>query len=145
MAPNTKDMRRPDLSTLLFLNACLSSLLLSPRSPQRGDLSSSICCLRLVPYQEPSVKGDVTDFSSTLSSTLPMAAMFMRNKFVGWIAVVFSIQTWLGESEDSQKSGGTPGYFSVGMSVMALAVTYLPLFIPPPGAKTTPPPPVPLQ
>lgn len=36
----------------------------------------------------------------------------------GWtrIAVVFSIQTWLGESEDSKKSGGTPGYFSVGMS-----------------------------
>lgn len=34
------------------------------------------------------------------------------------IAVVFSIQTWLGESEDSQKSGGTPGYFSVGMSGM---------------------------
>lgn len=36
------------------------------------------------------------------------------------IAVVFSIQTWLGESEDSQKSGGTPGYFSVGMSGMFL-------------------------
>lgn len=36
------------------------------------------------------------------------------------IAVVFSIQTWLGESEDSQKSGGTPGYFSVGMSGMYL-------------------------
>lgn len=31
---------------------------------------------------------------------------------------MFSIQTWLGESEDSQKSGGTPGYFSVGMSRM---------------------------
>jgi hypothetical protein len=30
--------------------------------------------------------------------------------------VVFSIQTWLGESEDSKKSSGTPGYFSVGMS-----------------------------
>lgn len=40
--------------------------------------------LLVVPYQEPSVKGEVTDFSSTLSSTLPMAAMFMRNKFVGW-------------------------------------------------------------
>lgn len=36
------------------------------------------------------------------------------------IAIVFSIQTWLGESEDSQKSGGTPGYFSVGMSGMFL-------------------------
>ncbi|RFU76913.1 hypothetical protein TARUN_5326 [Trichoderma arundinaceum] len=98
----------------------------------------------VVPYQEPSVKGEVTDFSSTLSSTLPMAAMFMRNKFVGWIAVVFSIQTWLGESEDSKKSNGTPGYFSVGMSFMALAVTYLPMFIPPPGAQKAPPP-APLQ
>ncbi|KAH0494845.1 hypothetical protein TgHK011_008430 [Trichoderma gracile] len=98
----------------------------------------------IVPYQEPVVKGEVTDFSSTMSSTLPMAAMFMRNKFVGWIAVVFSIQTWLGESEDSKKSSGTPGYFSVGMSLLALAVTYLPMFIPPPGAKTAPPAPAPL-
>lgn len=31
---------------------------------------------------------------------------------------MFSIQTWLGESEDSKKSNGTPGYFSVGMSGM---------------------------
>ncbi|PKK41210.1 hypothetical protein CI102_13515 [Trichoderma harzianum] len=80
----------------------------STKDMRRADL--------IVPYQEPVVKGEVTDFSSTMSSTLPMAAMFMRNKFVGWIAVVFSIQTWLGESEDSQKSSGTPGYFSVGMS-----------------------------
>ncbi|KAL6696807.1 hypothetical protein V8C34DRAFT_277678 [Trichoderma compactum] len=109
----------------------------STKDMRRADL--------IVPYQEPVVKGEVTDFSSTMSSTLPMAAMFMRNKFVGWIAVVFSIQTWLGESEDSKKSNGTPGYFSVGMSVMALAVTYLPMFIPPPGAKTAPPPPQPLQ
>lgn len=41
----------------------------------------------VVPYQEPVVKGEVTDFSSTMSSTLPMAAMFMRNKFVGWYAI----------------------------------------------------------
>ncbi|KAH6605607.1 hypothetical protein Trco_004760 [Trichoderma cornu-damae] len=99
----------------------------------------------IVPYQEPSAKGEAADFSSTISSTLPMAAMFMRNKFVGWVAVVFSIQTWLGESEDSKKGNGTPGYFAVGMSVMSLAVTYLPMFIPPPGAKTAPPAPAPLQ
>ncbi|PNP60083.1 hypothetical protein THARTR1_00107 [Trichoderma harzianum] len=123
MAPSTKDMRRADLS-----ECCDSPAL-------RGAIG----------WGEPVVKGEVTDFSSTMSSTLPMAAMFMRNKFVGWIAVVFSIQTWLGESEDSKKSNGTPGYFSVGMSVMALAVTYLPMFIPPPGAKTATPPPQPLQ
>jgi len=31
-------------------------------------------------------------------------------------SVVYSVQNWLGESEESQKSSGMPGYFSVGMS-----------------------------
>ncbi|KAF4465824.1 hypothetical protein FALBO_7327 [Fusarium albosuccineum] len=140
MAPN-KDARRPDL---------------------------------VVPYQEPKSSSDTTDFSSTMSTTLPMAAMFTRNKMVGCdaiedeamrsddgytvrmlticemnrAAVVFSIQSWLGESEDSKKNSTTPGYFSVGMSIMALAVTYLPMFLPPPGGRqasgTEPPAPVPL-
>lgn len=70
------------------------------------------------------------------------------------------MQSWLGESEDSKKSTSTPGYFSVGMSrmffmleatstlrqltrdnhiVMALIVTYLPIFLPPaPGQKGSP-------
>ncbi|KAM5381932.1 hypothetical protein ACJZ2D_002720 [Fusarium nematophilum] len=117
----------------------------------------------IVPYQEPKASGDATDFSSTMSTTLPMAAMFTRNKLVGWAAVVFSIQSWLGESEETKKNATTPGYFSVGMStstamvnmmliegnaVMALAVTYLPMFLPPPGGRqasgTEAPAPVPL-
>jgi hypothetical protein len=36
MAPNTKDMRRPDLSKLLPLSLALPCLF-SPRIPQRGD------------------------------------------------------------------------------------------------------------
>lgn len=40
----------------------------------------------VVPYQEPRAKGDSTELSSTLSSTLPMAAMLTRNKFIGWYA-----------------------------------------------------------
>ncbi|KAF3802221.1 hypothetical protein GCG54_00012468 [Colletotrichum gloeosporioides] len=122
----------------------------SKRDMRRPDL--------IVPYQEPRAKGENAEFSSTLSSTLPMAAMLTRNKFIGWYAdafdslagpysipaddtasVVFSVQTWLGESEETKKSSATPGYFSVGMSVMALAVTYLPMFLPPPvqrGAAT---------
>lgn len=31
-------------------------------------------------------------------------------------SVVYSVQNWLGESEESQKSNGMPGYFGVGMS-----------------------------
>ncbi|KAF1735627.1 hypothetical protein CRV24_004553 [Beauveria bassiana] len=156
MAPNNKDMRRAELD-------------------QRA--------LAVVPYQEPISKGDNPEFSSTLSSTMPMAAMFTRNKFVGWYGfslfrfglgydessecsrkrkmgceicadwvncragVVFSIQNWLGESAETKKNG-TPGYFNVGLSVMALAVTYMPLFMPPPdrsaaGTATGAPAPVP--
>lgn len=64
--------------------------------------------------------------------------------------MVFSIQSWLGESEETTKNTATPGYFSVGMSVMALAVTYLPMFLPPPGGARAPTgteaaPPVPPQ
>ncbi|TPX10675.1 uncharacterized protein E0L32_008409 [Thyridium curvatum] len=102
----------------------------------------------VIPYQEPSGKGESSDISSTLSSTLPMAAMFMRNRYVGWAAVVYSVQSWLGESEESRKNQATPGYFSVGMAVMSLLVTYMPLFLPPqpglqPGSSTEAPPPVP--
>ncbi len=39
----------------------------------------------VVPYQEPAPKGgDAPEFQSTLSSTMPMAAVFMRNKYIGW-------------------------------------------------------------
>ncbi|KAH7316450.1 hypothetical protein B0I35DRAFT_433111 [Stachybotrys elegans] len=89
----------------------------------------------IVPYQDPPTKGEMTEFSSTLSSTLPMAAMFTRNKFLGWIAVVFSIQTWLGESEDTRKNSTTPGYLNVGMAIASLGVTYLPLFLPPQASR----------
>ncbi|KAK4156998.1 protein Asterix [Chaetomidium leptoderma] len=89
----------------------------------------------IIPYQEPAAKGDNVEFQSTISSTLPMAAIFMRNKYIGWTAVVFSIQSWLGESEETKKSSSTPGYFNVGMAAMSLIVTYLPLFLPQAGTQ----------
>lgn len=102
----------------------------------------------IIPYQEPVSKADGGEFSSTIASTLPMAAIFMRNRYVGWAAVVFSVQSWLGESEETKKSANTPGYFSVAMAVMSLIVTYLPIFLPPQqglgkGSATDAPPPMP--
>ncbi|KAG6320640.1 hypothetical protein E4U22_003051, partial [Claviceps purpurea] len=70
----------------------------------------------IVPYQEPTPSSDKAEFSSTISSTLPMAAMFTRNRYIGWAAVVFTVQNWLGESQDSSKNSSTPGIFSVLMS-----------------------------
>ncbi|CAJ2504355.1 Uu.00g117490.m01.CDS01 [Anthostomella pinea] len=98
--------------------------MVSKKDMRRPDLA--------VPYQEPAAKSSETpEMSSTLSSTLPMAAIFTRNRYIGWASVVFSLQSWLGESDETTKTSSTPGYFTVGMSVMALAVTYLPMFLPP--------------
>ncbi|KID70070.1 putative protein family UPF0139, partial [Metarhizium brunneum ARSEF 3297] len=114
--------------------------MVSSKDMRRPDL--------IVPYQEPAASSDKADFSSTISSTLPMAAMFTRNRYIGWAAVVFTIQNWLGESEETTKNSSTPGVFSVLMSVMALGVTYMPLFLPPSrnaagGSSTEAPAPIP--
>ncbi|KAK2629648.1 hypothetical protein QTJ16_000468 [Diplocarpon rosae] len=117
----------------------------------------------IIPYQTPVAKEAASNISATLGSTLPMAAMFTRNKFIGWASVVLAIQNWLGEGTESKSSSSQPAYFSVGMgreyslvralresrltsaaTVMALVVvcsppTYLPMFLPPPhvpGAAT---------
>lgn len=55
-----------------------------------------------------------------------MAAMFTRNKMIGWTAVVFAVQGWLSETPGQVASGKQPAYFSVGMSVMALAMVCFP-------------------
>ena len=90
-----------------------------------------------------------------MSSTLPMAAVsripsprtrqhsrpsnspqiFTRNKMIGWTSVLFSIQTWLAETPAQKEAAGSPAYFSVGMSLLAVGVAYMPLFMPPTGPK----------
>ncbi|KAF3350945.1 Dynactin subunit 4 [Verticillium dahliae VDG2] len=102
----------------------------------------------VIPYQAPKPK-ETQELSSTLSSTLPMAVMLTRNRFIGWAAVIYSVQNWLGESEDQKKTATTPGYFNVTMSLVSLLVAYLPLFLPPKLAAaatgTAPAAPLPLQ
>ncbi|GAB1740102.1 hypothetical protein NU219Hw_g5020t1 [Hortaea werneckii] len=103
----------------------------------------------IVPYAEPEKDKESNDMQSTMASTLPMAAMFTRNKLIGWTAVLFSIQGWLSETPDQKANASTPGYFSVGMALLSLGVAYMPLFLPPQSAKagastgTQAPPPVP--
>ncbi|KAJ5766518.1 uncharacterized protein N7511_004134 [Penicillium nucicola] len=101
----------------------------SKKDLRRADLA--------IPYVDPPKSSSDADISSTMSSTMPMAAMFTRNRMIGWVAFVFSLQTWLGESPDQKKNAATPAYMSVFMSLMALVVTYFPLFMPPqaPGGR----------
>ncbi|KAF2153073.1 hypothetical protein K461DRAFT_277871 [Myriangium duriaei CBS 260.36] len=101
---------------------------MSKRDMRRSDL--------VVPYLEPAVAKSDMDFASTLGSTLPMAAIFLRSKMIGWVAVTFAIQTWLAESPD--KKASTSGIYQVGMAFMSLGVSYMSLFLPPtPSAVPT--------
>lgn len=84
----------------------------------------------IIPYQRPLEKANAQDISGTIGSTLPMAAMFTRNKFIGWASVIFAVQSWLGESSDTKKKSSQPAIFTILMSVMSLFVTYLPMFMP---------------
>ncbi|PSK34802.1 hypothetical protein B9Z65_1385 [Elsinoe australis] len=91
----------------------------------------------VVPYIEPATK-DNNDISSTMTSTLPMAAIFTRNKVIGWTSVTLAIQQWLAETPESKKTASTPAIFSVGMAFMAVGVSYMQLILPPtptPGAS----------
>ncbi|KAM5457179.1 hypothetical protein McanCB49686_003021 [Microsporum canis] len=90
----------------------------------------------VVPYEAPPVKKTDGDISGTIASTMPMAAMFTRNRS----SLVFTLQTWLAESEDQKKASTTPAYMSVFMSAMAVIVTYMPLFLPPPQSGNKSPP-----
>ncbi|EXJ82364.1 hypothetical protein A1O3_06177 [Capronia epimyces CBS 606.96] len=97
----------------------------------------------VIPYVEPKEEKP-TDFGSTLTSTMPMAAMFTRNRMLGWFSLLTSLLNWLGETPAQRQSSGTPGYLSFGMAVLAVTVTYMPLFLPPPpnpsGAAAAVPP-----
>ncbi|KAE8379216.1 translation initiation factor SU [Aspergillus bertholletiae] len=75
-----------------------------------------------IPYVDPPANKDDADMSGAMTSTMPMAAMFTRNRMIGWVSFVFSLQNWLGETPDQKKTASTPAYMSVFMSLMALVV-----------------------
>ncbi|KAK5053191.1 hypothetical protein LTR84_002165 [Exophiala bonariae] len=98
----------------------------SKKDMRRADL--------VIPYVQP--KDDKpADFGSTITSTMPMAAMFTRNRMLGWFALLSSLLSWMGETPTQKANATTPGYLSFGMSVMAVGVTYMPLFLPPPQVR----------
>lgn len=83
MASHKKDMRRVDLSKPSSRSMGLQLAMRADDTSQNTMLTRGLSNA-VIPYQEPAAKKDASEFSSTLSSTLPMAAIFMRNRYVGW-------------------------------------------------------------
>ncbi|KAJ5854470.1 hypothetical protein N7534_007013 [Penicillium rubens] len=86
----------------------------SKKDMRRADLA--------IPYVDPPKSSSDADITSTMSSTMPMAAMFTRNRMIGWVSFVFSLQSWLGESPEQKKTAATPAYMSVFMSCSLLSI-----------------------
>ncbi|QDS67746.1 hypothetical protein FKW77_006107 [Venturia effusa] len=98
----------------------------SKKDMRRADLT--------IPYVEPPAEKEQADMAGTMASTMPMVAIVTRSK----TALVFAIQSWLAETPAKKARSPTPGYFTVLMSFMSLAVSYMPLFLPPvPGQQGT--------
>ncbi|KAK5679504.1 hypothetical protein LTS10_008325 [Elasticomyces elasticus] len=124
---NRKDMRREDLSGWTVCTLIDGA--------EMADTNA------VVPYTEPEEKKDASsDIQGTMASTLPMAAIFTRNKYaaancalwsnadadfcrmIGWTSVIFAVQGWLSETAASKSSQATPAIFSVGMAFLSLGV-----------------------
>ncbi|KAL3454033.1 translation initiation factor SU [Aspergillus insuetus] len=104
-----KDMRRVDLGAFhvrLFLNRFIM-IALDANAHDR---------ILAIPYVDPPKDKNDADMTGAMSSTMPMAAMFTRNRMIGWVAFVFSLQSWLGETAEQKKTATTPAYMSVLMS-----------------------------
>ncbi|KAL1962440.1 hypothetical protein VTN77DRAFT_9711 [Rasamsonia byssochlamydoides] len=99
----------------------------SKKDMRRADL--------VIPYVDPPRDKNEADMSGAMTSTLPMAAMFTRSRLIGWVSLIFALQNWLAETPEQKRIASTPAYMSVFMSLMAVAVTYMPLFLPPPPGR----------
>ena len=80
----------------------------------------------VVPYISPQDKEESSgDVMSMVASSMPIMAMFARNKFIAWTGVVVTLQHWLAETPKTKASARQPASFSFFMSMMGLAVVCL--------------------
>lgn len=87
----------------------------------------------VVPYKHFPAKPR-GEASSMVSQSLPMAAMFMKNKMLSWASLFLSIQSYLNEpinkptSEDDQAQ--QPPLLRVLFAFVSLGTCYMDLFFP---------------
>jgi len=127
-SPRSLDAAHPTIDRLAPQPYIMSSK--NAKDQRRPDL--------IIPYApSQNESASETDIAGTLSTALPMAAMFTRNKMMGWAAVIFAVQSWLNETPGSSSfdKGKQPAIFSLGMAFMSLGITYMPMFMPVPGQQ----------
>lgn len=94
-------------------------------SPIRPDL--------VVPYRHSPAKPRNEAASGMISQTLPMAAMFMRNKILSWSSLFLAIQSYLSEpinKPQGQAADALPPLLRVAFALISMATCYLEFFFP---------------
>lgn len=66
-----------------------------------------------------------------VAQSLPMAAMFMRNKLLSWAALFLAIQSYLNEPINAERAADAqPPFLRILFAFVSLGTCYLDLFFP---------------
>ncbi|GAO52546.1 hypothetical protein SAICODRAFT_67673 [Saitoella complicata NRRL Y-17804] len=88
---------------------------------------------RIVPYNSSLHKREDArwdDFAGALASFLPMTALFLRRRWLGWIGLLSAIAAVL-NSKEGRSSTQTPPWTTLLISLSSLFVVYLPILLQP--------------
>ncbi|VVT56360.1 uncharacterized protein SAPINGB_P005004 [Magnusiomyces paraingens] len=99
-------------------------------SPLPTDVTDKRRADLVIPYRaRKPLKNEV---SSAMSSSMPIAAMFLRNKILAWASLFTTIQGYLNEpaqlASDSQ-----PAWLSVLLAAVGIVTCYMDIIMPPRG------------
>lgn len=106
---------------------------------RRDDL-----CVKYQKVQPPAgLYSTNPSLTGMVNQTMPMAAIFLKNKFVAWLSLLQSVHYYLNTDEESlamnkSRSGNSaldqPPLVKIAMSIIGLAVCYMNLVFPQPDA-----------
>ncbi|RCK57769.1 hypothetical protein Cantr_06800 [Candida viswanathii] len=85
----------------------------------------------VVPYNHVPAKPR-RETGGMIAQTLPMAAMFMRNKVLSWSAFFLAVQAYLNEpiNKPATKEGEQPGLLKVLFALIAVLTCYMDVVFP---------------
>lgn len=87
----------------------------------------------VVPYKHAPAKKR-SEASSMMAQSLPMAAMFMRNKMISWASFFLAIQSWLNEPINAApvegESTNQPPLLRIAFSLIGMLTCYMDLVFP---------------
>lgn len=93
-------------------------------------MSSKIREDLVVPYKHIPAKPR-SEASAMISQSLPMAAMFMRNKMLSWTSFFLAVQSFLNEPVNKPDSSDQqPPILRVLFSIVSLGTCYMDLIFP---------------